>query len=1229
MLLSHPIVLLASLLIGLALGGKKIRSKLSRFKSISDIVPTIWPPISIFQQSLNSVSISRSASRSDHKFSSFISFRIPTVLIFLAILSLSFQSVRGDALSEECSMYLYDDNHLVCNEVYHGRYAAECANGFYYNESSGLCVAEDSSFTCPTDIDEKHMCILANGDTSLSLGCRSAWHGTNCDELYKVHIPDKLFRGKVCENASNSDPLCDISKFEMATLTVNFLALAERISSFEGVQYLINDYFFAGRDTDITSVNNLASMRHLTTLYIHQETEQASINIYDLNSLIKLSRLYNFSIYTNERVFDISVMFRNIGIFHIYTSNTSYTFGRIPLCRFESDGDYWNLLRIIFPIHNIVSASSQQQFFLANSCPLMAGNNSCSGHSDCPSIILNEVYNSVDSINQKQCAFIAKEGTSGECYTVHDDYIRSYLTLYCSCSLTSGIITVATMRSALSCTDSSLSLSDVTSTLTVSLDAITTLQGLEYATSLTFLDVSGYDLSGDTNPNADLTSGIITVATMRSALSCTDSSLSLSDVTSTLTVSLDAITTLQGLEYATSLTFLDVSGYDLSGDTNPNAEYDKLVVQILAKAVAYSNAFGSINSGLTSLYASGCGLSEVSDVLDLTPIADGDILTKKFKLTSLDISNNNISDVSVLITSDLFSSAVLTTLDISNNSICDIEGMVSELSTYFGAGLGSITYSDQTCHCTASVSSSDHQVCREVYPDRWAVECWNGYYLDKASGECLEVCASGYELDSPTGTPPYSCTTAASDVDDSIRLQVCERHSNMKPVLEVGATSITCGCRVAWYGDDCYQLYQVYIPDELFREKVCDYAGYDITLDPLLYPDRWAVEWWNGYYLDKASGECLEVCASGYELDSPTGTPPYSCTTAASDVDDSIRLQVCERHSNMKPVLEVGATSITCGCRVAWYGDDCDQLYQVYIPDELFREKVCDYAGYDITLDPLCDVSEFEMAGINGSFYSYGYHITSFEGAQYLINIYLFSGSNTDVTSIYPISFLEQLSFLSFNQTSSTYDANIYDFNSLFTLNRLNGLYIYGNEQIYDISVSYRNVGLSKMYIAHTSHSAFIPLCRSEDDTDYWTFITTIFPIHSSDYKDTIYIPNSCPLNSDPGNSPYNCDTSNASCPSIVLNEVYNSVDGVNAKQCAFIAKEGTSGECYTVHDDYIRSYLTLYCSCSLTSGIITVATMRSALSCTDSSLSLSDVTSTLTVSLDAITTLQGLEYAT
>ncbi|GKT37927.1 hypothetical protein ADUPG1_003865, partial [Aduncisulcus paluster] len=78
---------------------------------------------------------------------------------------------------------------------------------------------------------------------------------------------------------------------------------------------------------------------------------------------------------------------------------------------------------------------------------------------------------------------------------------------------------------------------------------------------------------------------------------------------------------------------------------------------------------------------------------------------------------------------------------------------------------------------------------------------------------------------------------------------------------------------------------------------------------------------------------------------------------------------------------------ITSDCRSTWYGDDCDQLYSVHIPDTLFRKKVCDAIGNS---DPLCDVTEFEMAGINGEFYSYSSHITSFEGAQYLINIYYF-----------------------------------------------------------------------------------------------------------------------------------------------------------------------------------------------------------------------------------------------
>ncbi|GKT33102.1 hypothetical protein ADUPG1_007110, partial [Aduncisulcus paluster] len=548
--------------------------------------------------------------------------------------------------------------------------------------------------------------------------------------------------------------------------------------------------------------------------------------------------------------------------------------------------------------------------------------------------------------------------------------------------------------------------------------------------------------------------------------------------------------------------------------------------------------YGTIDSGLTSLSASGCGLSAISDVLDLTPIASGDPTTDQFKLTSLDLSNNSISDVSVLITSSMFpddTDAVLTTLDISDNNICDIEGIVSQLQTEFPT-LSTLTYSDQTCHCSASVSSSDHQVCREVYPDRWAVECWNGYYLDKASGECLEVCASGSELDTSSGTPPYTCITAASDVDDSIRVQVCERHTNMMAVVEVGDSSITCGCRSGlhgedcssecpivggevcsghgscnttdhvcecdtWYGDaSCSTLVPVYSPE-------CDRT---FNIDDHLecnevYPGRYAAECEEGYYYDQGEYSCVE--------DTNAECP--------SDMNDH---QMC--------VKTADGDVITSECRSAWYGDDCNQLYSVHIPDKLFRGKVCDAISNS---DPLCDVSEFEMAAISGIFYSYDSHITSFEGAQ------------------------------------------------------------------------------------------------SEDDTDYWTFITTVFPIHNSAsyYKDTYYIPNSCALNNV---DDYVCDSETypTQCPSIVLNEVYNSVDGVNEKQCAFIAKEGSSGECYTVHDDSIRQYLKDQCLSTSgveSNGVISVATMRSVLTCT--SLSLPSIATDRGISLNSITTLQGLEYAT
>ncbi|GKT33220.1 hypothetical protein ADUPG1_007200, partial [Aduncisulcus paluster] len=256
---------------------------------------------------------------------------------------------------------------------------------------------------------------------------------------------------------------------------------------------------------------------------------------------------------------------------------------------------------------------------------------------------------------------------------------------------------------------------------------------------------------------------------------------------------LSLITTLQGLEYVQGLdsevnniglTELHLDGYDLSGDDDATS-YDKLVVQILSKAISHS----SISSGLTVLSASGCGLTSVNDILDFTPIVSGDDATAPFKLTTLDLSNNRISDVSVFLTEEsIFPADVLVSLDISNNYICDIDGVVSVLSE--NLSLDTLISSAQTCKCTAPVSFADHQVCREVYPDRWAVECWNGYYYNKFSGSCVKA-------------------TTDSNVT---RCSVCERKDNMMAVVEEDGEDIICDCRSAWYGDDCDILVPIITP---------------------------------------------------------------------------------------------------------------------------------------------------------------------------------------------------------------------------------------------------------------------------------------------------------------------------------------------------------------------------------------------------------------------------------
>ncbi|GKT24732.1 hypothetical protein ADUPG1_012828, partial [Aduncisulcus paluster] len=700
-----------------------------------------------------------------------------------------------------CSASVSSSDHQVCREVYPDRWAVECWNGYYLDKSTGTCVeATDSSDIIRCQVCERHSNmkpVLEVGATSITCGCRSAWYGDDCEELYQVYIPDEMFRAKVCKASEYSisiDPLCDVSEFDMAEIDPGFSPENHNITTLQGAQNIINISSLDGQNTDVISVSSLSNLSQISYISLPQYSNDFNTNINDLNSLVFLHRLYQLCIAGNEQIYDISILFRNISMNWMEISNTYYGSDPIPLCRSENDAEYWAYINEIFEIHES-GLSSRNFYFIQNGCPLNSDNNqSCDPSSfpaKCPSIVLNEVYNSVADPAVKECAFIAKS-SDGKCYTVHDDYIRQYLIANClpggTNDLDSGIISVATMRSVLSCHSATLSLSSIASYLDISVNSMTTLQGLEYASSLTYLNIDGYDLSGDINSNAEYDKLVVQILAKAVTSGTIDS----------------------------GLTSLSASGCGLSAiNINSNAEYDKLVVQILAKAVTS----GTIDSGLTSLSASGCGLSAISDVLDLTPIASGDSTTDQFKLTSLDLSNNSISDVSVLITSYLFTIDTLVSLNISGNSICDIDNVVTTFQSYFTNSNFYVAGSDQsTCPCSegVDVSFSSHKTCRQRSDGTYQVECWNGYYLDKETNSCVESVTS----------------------EDSIRCQVCERKAILVPIIDIGASDVSCGCTYGFHGDSCEY---VDIPDSNLRSALClavtNPSAHDSSCDDLTIAD--------------------------------------------------------------------------------------------------------------------------------------------------------------------------------------------------------------------------------------------------------------------------------------------------------------------------------------------------------------------------------------------------------
>ncbi|GKT32427.1 hypothetical protein ADUPG1_006591, partial [Aduncisulcus paluster] len=288
----------------------------------------------------------------------------------------------------------------------------------------------------------------------------------------------------------------------------------------------------------------------------------------------------------------------------------------------------------------------------------------------------------------------------------------------------------------------------------------------------------------------------------------------------------------------------------------------------------------------------------------------------------------------------------------------------------------------------------------------------------------------------------------------------------------------------------------------------------------------------------------------------------------------------------------------------------------VDIPDDNMRAALCRSIGSEDD----CSPSEFDLAQIT-DFAGKNSSISDIEGSEYLISINSFDISNNEITSLEPISNLGQISKLYIQTTDLSADPmDITDSNAYLNYsNRFSSVYLFGNPNIFDISVFYKSMGMLSFALSNSSLSIYIPLCRFELDTPFWTYFSNIFPLHDPNFsKDEYILPNNCSLNSNIGNKPYNCYGSQ--CPSIVLNEVYNPLSG--EKECASISKEGSNGECFTVHDEYLRSYLRSNCGVSAeANGVLSVASLRSTATCT--SLSLSDVSSDLSL----ITTLQGLEY--
>ncbi|GKT17710.1 hypothetical protein ADUPG1_011161, partial [Aduncisulcus paluster] len=282
--------------------------------------------------------------------------------------------------------------------------------------------------------------------------------------------------------------------------------------------------------------------------------------------------------------------------------------------------------------------------------------------------------------------------------------------------------------------------------------------------------------------------GMISVGSLRSMVT---GSLSIPDIEENY----GEVSTLRGLEFATNLTELILDGYQFI-DWMATFDHDILVVKTLVQSTSYTNdADQLITTGLKSLSMSDCNLNDLRDVFDFSPIIS-DTITTPFRLESLDLSNNQLSDFTWLLSSDLFDADTLVNLYISGNYVCGAEDLDTAIANKF-ENLGRYDSDQQVCECDG-FEAGVHQVCREVNPNLWIVDCWKGYYFDPETNQCTLACPVNYKLDDNN-----TCKRDADiDFDNVINCQVCDV-GMASAALEPGADTVTCSCLSGYIGDYC------------------------------------------------------------------------------------------------------------------------------------------------------------------------------------------------------------------------------------------------------------------------------------------------------------------------------------------------------------------------------------------------------------------------------------------